>query len=203
MRKISKVTPPPPEFRESVERSKPKSWNDESIRDLKKVWRKIILLREQNNLSGYTEKPFKRDSDSHIDHFRKRAMFPNLTFEWNNLIVDHKDHNYGAGYKDNRIKEEDYNKIFNPVEDEIEGCFFYLQDGEIIPHPKLGTNKRSRANFTIEIFNLNHRSLKNERRDIIKLIRDYKNSDLEEKAIYDYIKKAGFQSVIEQELSKV
>ena len=23
-----------------------------------------------------------------IDHFRKRDMFPNLTFDWNNLFVD-------------------------------------------------------------------------------------------------------------------
>ena len=37
-------------------------------------------------VSAYTEEPLS--GDAHIDHFRKRDMFPNLTFDWNNLFVD-------------------------------------------------------------------------------------------------------------------
>jgi len=37
-------------------------------------------------VSAYTEEPLS--GDAHIDHFRKRDLFPNLTFDWNNLFVD-------------------------------------------------------------------------------------------------------------------
>lgn len=57
-----------------------------------------ISINEQDCLSAYTEKPL--EGNIHIDHFRKRSMYPTLTFCYENLLVDEHNVNYGADHKD-------------------------------------------------------------------------------------------------------
>ena len=95
------------------------NWSDfhEDHKDIFEESRSVILTDEQNQLCGYTEIYINDLKDCHIDHYKKKSMFPELTFEWNNLIVATKDSNFGANYKDNKsgIQKNNYGNIFNPV----------------------------------------------------------------------------------------
>ena len=84
-----KKTTPLKDFADFVRRENPQKWED--LHHNKKspnLYRdtKARLVDEQGGVSAYTEEPLS--GDAHIDHFRKRDMFPNLTFDWNNLFVD-------------------------------------------------------------------------------------------------------------------
>lgn len=149
------------------------------------------LLYKQGGLSAYTEVPLE-ENKSHIDHFRKRDLFPNLSFEWNNLIVDEIGvARYGAGHKDKIIKHiEDYELLINPVLEDPCEYLTYLVNGKIIPKKNLNTEDKKKASFTIEAFNLNHPSLIMRRSTLQKIVEDY--SSLDDQFIKSNLKKYGF-----------
>lgn len=73
------------------------------------------LKAEQNNLSGYTEKPLS--SGVHVAHFRKQALFKirDMVLGWNNMIIDEHHSGYGVDIKDASVKTAiDYDKLINP-----------------------------------------------------------------------------------------
>lgn len=158
-----------------------------------------ILTDEQNQLCGYTEIYINDLTDCHIDHYKKRSLFSELTFEWNNLIAATKDSNFGAIYKDNKsgIQKDDYNNIFNPIIDNVEVHFYYTIWGEVLPKTISGVNNQKATN-TIAIFNLNHNSLKNRRKSLIRMISDY--GGMAKKDILTALESSGFRSVINQTL---
>ncbi len=129
------------------------------------------LLDQQCGLSAYTEKCL-RNKNLHIDHFRKRDLFPKLKFEWNNLIVDERDKlDYGAGYKDKVVKDAaDYERLIDPVAEDPCDFLTYLMNGKIIPKRKLKESDRAKAEFTIRAFNLNAPSLQKQRSDMLAVV---------------------------------
>lgn len=75
-------------------------------------------ISEQNFQCAYTEIDIEENGNSsHIDHFRKQSMFPNLRFEWSNLFTSTNNEYYGAKYKDNiyRIQRDEYQNLINPA----------------------------------------------------------------------------------------
>ena len=126
-------------------------------------------------------------------------MFDGVEFDWLNFIVDEKDNvNYGAGYKDCHIKEEDYAKIIHPVIESPSVYLTYMEDGTIIAQRDLEDQaKRDKADFTINIFNLNHPALKKHRCDLICAVRAYVSGSLEKKDVEDALACCGFKSVID------
>lgn len=197
MRKINK-NQPYQEFVDFIRGIKSNDWNqlDSSVR---RNTREYILNNEQFGLSGYTERKIDLDS-SHIDHFVQRDDDPKQTFLWKNLIVDEIEDRYGARHKDNKIQKGDYSHIINPVEERAEDYFYYSQTGMIEPINNLDTPMKNKAKRTIELFNLNHKSLVEEIRDLIKIINSYK-SQLDKNSILFYLGGYGFTSLKEQELS--
>lgn len=152
-------------------------------------------------MCGYTELPLSEDDkDIHIDHYKKRDLFPRETFDWNNLIVALKSDEFGADYKDNRyhIRKEEYSQILNPATDIAQDYFEYLATGDICPKPKLTLPERLKAEKTIEVFNLNHASLVNRRKDLVRMINAYK--ELPKEVIASCIAPLGFKSLQEQKL---
>ena len=136
MRKINKGDPIPG-FNGSTFGKRCNNWVDfhKNHKDEYEESRLQILIEEQNQLCGYTEVYINDLTDCHIDHYRKKGMFPQLTFNWNNLIVATKDSSFGANYKDSKykIKKYEYQNIFNPIEDNVELFFDYTSWGEITP----------------------------------------------------------------------
>lgn len=201
MRKINKRTPIPG-FNGNNFNNSCNNWSDfhEDHKDIFEESRSVILTDEQNQLCGYTEIYINDLKDCHIDHYKKKSVFPELTFEWNNLIVATKDGNFGANYKDNKsgIQKNNYGNIFNPVIDNVENYFDYTTWGEVTPKTAISEVENQKAIKTIEVFNLNHNSLKDRRKNLISMIGSY--GEIAKVDILTALDKSGFKSVINQTL---
>jgi len=200
MRKINKLTPLP-HFNGNNYNGNCRIWEKKdghitfhgNYHDIYEDTRWKILVDEQNQLCGYTELYIENFEESHIDHYKKRDHFSNLTFDWDNLIVATRDNNFGANYKDNiyKINKNEYSLIFNPVTDNVENHFYYNELGII-------REDEDKVKKTIEVFNLNNNYLKARRKSIITMINNYKNSGLSTNEIREILIGSGFKSVVEQ-----
>lgn len=162
-------------------------------------------IEDQARLCGYTEVPLSKDN-RHIDHYIKRDFAPDLTFCWNNMNAAVKGSRFGADYKDKHVKRNDYDKseccytdILNPVKDEFAGRFRFSADGTMEP----SDNKDIKAEKTIELFNLNEKSLKERRKVQMENVRTYIENDYTKEATLAALTEDGFVSAIEYELSQV
>ena len=159
-------------FSKFVSKENPSNWQYLITKGLGKEIREYILLVEQNYQCAYTEVNIFSDRlSSHIDHFKKRDLFNNLTFNWNNLLVASNNEFYGAKHKDKIVNignQAIYNQLLNPSVDDPKDYFYYSLTGEISPK---SIDKHSvsykKAKITIDVFNLNHKSLVNRRKTVV------------------------------------
>lgn len=181
MRRIDKGTPLPDFQRGTVGLTR---WGE--LQETRR-FRDHILSIEQKGLSAYTERQVELDK-THIDHFCKRDLFPAKCFDWDNLLVAENDEGYGAKYKDNKYKlnNGDYNLIINPVVDDPHDYFTYMPNGDITPKCGLGDSDLQKAQKTIEVFNLNHPALVNERRTHWGYVEYYTQAGLSKLEILEY-----------------
>jgi len=177
MKKINKQEPA--FFSEFFQKYKPKIWDD--IANIREEMRAYMLSglsndpnteehNEQNYQCAYTEKRIDSDNtSSHIDHFKKRNDFPQQVCEWSNLFAACNSEDYGAKYKD-KTKNIDYALLINPAVDEPSEYFEYSFTGAIVPKSQEKSAKDyKRAQYTIDTFNLNARSLVEERKTAIDI----------------------------------
>ncbi len=199
MRKINKQEPIESFIKLSLD-YRYSNWEDFVIKqhNVFEESRLTILIDEQCCLCGYTELQIDNERKNHIDHFRKKSLFPKLTFDWNNFIVAKTDDDFGAKYKDNKykIKKEEYDRIFNPVVDNVQDYLEYNLWGEIKPKNGISENIKSKADKTIKAFNLNHNSLKHRRQNLIKQINACCEYSKEE--MHSFFENCGFKSLLEQ-----
>ena len=141
----------------------------------------------------------------HIDHYRKKSIYPGLRFDWNNLFVAAKDLSYGADYKDKRISgtqattDQIYESILSPLNPNLNEKFWCQQNGNLIPRQNLSPEEKAVVKKTIDIFNLNDEKLKAKRQDVIRMVGQCK--DLSSEEIREWFKNLGFSFVITQELN--
>ena len=160
MKKIDKGEAPA-FFTDFVKKERPKVWDD--IAPIRSRLRKYILENEQQGYCAYTEIKINDDNDCHIDHYRTRNLFPEKTFEYQNLLVSCNVEEYGAKYKDKHVKgKSDYDTLVNPVEDNPADYMEYAFTGEVLP---IDDNEKGMK--AIAYFNLNQRSLLNRRKKAI------------------------------------
>ncbi len=209
MRKINKLSCPQ-EFSEYIRKENPKIWDDFSrSKQHGSVYGVCMgqLLHEQNGLSGYTEKPISDSTKGlHIDHFRRRGIFrtPQNCFDWNNLIADEHNPNYGADYKDKNISQKDeYNKLIDPVTEDPHKYFTYQTNGNIVAKADLEKKDKEKAEFTITKFNLQHPALVEMRGTLIKYVNEYKDTGLSDNDIFECLQNHGFTSVVEYVLNNI
>lgn len=170
-----------------------------------KVRRDVVegLANEQLNLDGYTERLLELDDkNTHIDHFKKRTLFPQLTFKWDNLILAEHSMAFGADAKDNYSKDrvkrkEDYLMVVDPVYEDPHQYFSYLLDGAIVPKAELNEKEKQKAQYTIDCFCLNNIALKQGRCDVIEAIKSLKNGDCSSNDILNYLSDYNYPSVLE------
>ena len=189
-------------FRDFIANERPINWDDFHARG-KTIFEESrfhILSEEQNYCCGYTEIYIDDLIDCHIDHYRKKSIFPALEFEWNNFIVATKDNEFGANHKDSvyKIHQDEYNTILNPAIDDVSRYFKYTEWGEIEANTdNLTEDEIEKANKTIEVFNLKHKSLTERRKDIINMIKSMVGQfTLTE--LKQHLSTSGFVSVLEQ-----
>ncbi len=194
----------------SLLNAKDKGWNWEDFHSNDQVAYKSCreqALKEQLEECAYTGLWLGEGTKQtiHIDHFKKKAIYPELTFYWNNLFVAAKDLDCGADYKDKKISgprassDKSYDNILSPLERNLSDYFWYRQDGAVIPHPSINDDKLiSKINNTIDIFNLNSSYLKSRRAGIIHTMKGIQ--DLDDETIRGCMKSLGFSFVVEFEL---
>lgn len=186
-------------FQDFIRKNNPTSW-DNMHSAQPQIYGSVCeeLLKEQNDLCGYTELPLK-EGHRHIDHYYKRSLFPEKCFCWDNFIMATMDSDFGARYKDKQInRREMYHGIFNPVVDNPQDYFEYNSLGEIKPKEDIPEAIANKANKTIEIFNLNATQLKNKRRDSVMAFYSLEDGGLPPERIIDFIKPKGFISLVNQ-----
>lgn len=143
----------------------------------------------------------------HIDHFHKKAIFPEETLSWENLFAAAKNRNDGADYKDRQIHgtksdaEKQYRAFWSPLEANLSQAFWYRQDGVVEPDEKLSDEEKEMAQHTIDMYNLNSPDLRNRRLGIIRLLNTLQ--DLCDDDIRQCTKTAGFSFLVDFELSQL
>jgi len=167
MFQVSKVEPD--FFKKAVSKvSKPKqssAWSDSNIKDIRENLRNYIFNDEQGGLCIYCE---VKVDDTHIDHYKTRNLFPQLTLGYDNLIVSCNNNNHCARYKDNihKVSKDEYVKFINPVLENPQGFLDYTAYGEICAKDNLNEIDIEKAEKTIEILNLNYKSLVEDRKKV-------------------------------------
>lgn len=182
------------------------NWNEIHEHDNQHVYDDCInqCLHDQNGLCGYSEMKLTRDNQ-HIDHYVKRNIDPSLTFVWTNMVAAAQTSKFGANWKDTHVElagkydrvSKRYEKILNPVIDDLAGRFKFSADGEMEP----ANVDDELAKNTIMAFNLNEPSLKNMRKESMQNVRKMLEGGIEKNEIKDYLSSDGFVSAIEYELS--
>ncbi|RUM61225.1 MAG: TIGR02646 family protein [Persephonella sp.] len=166
-----KITKKKPDFFDDLVKDK-KNW-DNLRGEEKKIIAEYLKKNEQKGMCAYCESKLKENS-YHIEHFRKRSLFPELTFDYNNLFLSCNNENSCGKHKDRYgLTKDEFNTIYSPLYINLDE-FEYSYTGEIL-------GKTPKAKKTIEVFNLNERSLVEKRKKIIKSIefcREYLNLDL-------------------------
>lgn len=158
---------------------------------------KYILEKEQMGVCAYTEVKLKCET-MHIDHFKKRALFSTLTFDWSNLLVaERENHNYGACHKDDNVKQPDYQYLIDPTKEDPHTFFQYSMFGEIEVLPNLKGVARDKAETTIRVFNLNHPGLVDHRKAVIKQVVLCKNGKCTDADVLCIFNGESFPSLIE------
>ena len=180
MKRITKGTPP--EYFCSLPQQYPGAgW--EVTRDISFMLRKHILYDDQHGLCAYTELRLSPHSScSHIDHFRKRSLFREKTFEYNNLLVSCNSEYYSAKYKDKRITEQDYELLINPVEEDPRAHLYYTFTGKVLPR-----NHSAKGRRTIDLLNLNHPALVERRKQIALMLTNPRYRQLSDKKVVGLI----------------
>ena len=166
MKKINKIEPD--FYQNYISANKPDTWKQVSF-DIGFDMRTYMLMEEQNFQCAYTEIRLEPEQ-SHIDHFKKKSLYPNLTFHWNNLLTSSNYDFYGARFKDKHIKKEHYQNIINPVVENPQQYFSYSFTGEILVDPK-----NEKTKLSIEMFNLNDRSLVEQRKAVAEIVKSMYN----------------------------
>lgn len=186
-------------------RNKSSSCNWEDIHTKQKsIYEDCLLqcMNDQNDLCGYTE--VKLNDNYHIDHFIKRSIAPNKTFDWNNMIAAVHDSKFGADFKDKNATPGDYDKqsgkykhILEPVTDNMKDRFIFSTNGVIEP-----ANKKDKdAIETIRIFNLQEDSLNSRRKLAMENTRRLLEQ-MDKETVIEYLQREEFPTAIAYEISR-
>ena len=172
MKQIFKIEPAI--FNQFIAKNSPQTWGELS-KKIGDELRLYMLINEQNNQCAYTEVRLQnKHLESHIDHFQKQSLFPELKFVWNNLLTSCNNEHYGARYKDKYIQKIDYEFLIHPAKTNPDDHLTYSTTGEILSKDKYGKT-------TIDLFNLNDKSLVEQRKTIAKQLKEiYQEFDIEE-----------------------
>lgn len=148
-------------------REKCKDWGDLAVCKYRSRIAEA-LCQMQNNLCAYCECKLENGA-GHIEHFRKRVLFPELTFCWENLFYSCMSEKHCGRKKDRNVtRKEDYLNLIDPSKENPEYFFVFTYDGKIASRTSLSTRERKRAEVTIEVFNLNDPALVQARKNTIK-----------------------------------
>ncbi|WP_044406088.1 retron system putative HNH endonuclease [Thiomicrospira microaerophila] len=130
------------------------------------------LTDEQQGLCAYSEiNPDEFGLASHIEHIEPKSLNPQRTFDYHNLVMNalssddlkRSDVDLFAGHA--KRERFDTNLFISPLNNSCQDYFVYLSDGLVVPNNKLNEADRLKAEYTIDLLNLNCAYLKNKRKN--------------------------------------
>jgi len=126
---------------------------EKTSEDRAEIWQHLTQM--QGNLCAYCERELKQDH-KHIEHFRQKAshIYPQGTFQWDNLFGSCDTQNSCGKYKDNNAIPYKHTDLIKPDIEDPEDYFHFENDGTITIDPNLSSIKHHRAKETLRIFNL-------------------------------------------------
>lgn len=156
-------------------------WKDLVTEDKNET--RISLERMQGRRCAYCEGPLD-EWGHHIDHFRPRSRFRDLTFEWTNMFLscDSKGSDLSCGrYKDGRgdgsrgrgASEYNPDNLLDPCVDDLSAFLDFKRDGNVRQRRGLEQHDAYRAGETIRVFKLQAPRLRQRR----KILADFYYGD--------------------------
>jgi len=126
-------------------------WEDLDPLDKVEIHRHLVAFQGQR--CAYCEASLL-DFGRHIEHFRRRHLFPRFTFAWENLFwsCDHPD--CCGRHKDSKFSAYDPDDLIDPTKDDPDHFFRFGSDGSIATRVGLSAADLRRAKVTLAVFNL-------------------------------------------------
>ncbi|EDJ4644545.1 retron system putative HNH endonuclease [Salmonella enterica] len=134
-----------------------------------------LLLNEQYHLCCYSEiRADLRGLGYHIEHVENKSQQPGRTFDYQNLAASALDsenglHLFGinafGGHARGKQEAVDMANFIHCHLPDCSRYFAYLSDGRIVPADELNAQEMERAEYTIDLLNLNSGFLQTERRN--------------------------------------
>lgn len=134
-----------------------------------------LLLNEQYHLCCYSEiRADLRGLGYHIEHVENKSQQPVRTFDYQNLAASALDSENGlhqfsikafGGHSRGKQEAVDMAKFIHCHMSDCSRYFAYLSDGRIVPADELNAQEMERAQYTIDLLNLNSGFLQTERRN--------------------------------------
>jgi uncharacterized protein (TIGR02646 family) len=149
MRKLDRSTVPAPPCLQNY-RHGFHHWND--VDAPAKAQIREHLAQMQGDCCAYCEGKLD-ELGQHIEHFRSRHRFSELTFTWANLFAS-CDQEDSCGHWKGKHGRYDPADILDPCVDDPDEFFRFRADGSIGVRKDLDEKRRHRAQETLRVFNL-------------------------------------------------
>ena len=177
MLKVNKKSEPE-EFTKYKSKHRIINW-DSFTTEIKQVLKQYLLEEQENSCCPYCEMEINLEN-SQIEHIKPKDKFPKLLTEYDNLLACCLEKKRCGNSKANK-----WNELFiNPVTENPEDYFKYdIKTGKIIPIFK-EKEKFEKAEYTIDLLNLNDNRLCNIRRKYILEFLSYSSNN--ENNLSDY-----------------
>jgi uncharacterized protein (TIGR02646 family) len=146
------------------------NWSDYLSKN-KRQLKQYILNNEQSNLCCYCEGSVSVET-SHIEHFKPKSAYGDLTFDYDNLLVscngecNTTNREYCGHKKENKFNED---LLLNPsIQENISEFFTFTTNGEIKPSDL----DLLKSKHTIDELKLNTNTLQEARKTSLKTLID-------------------------------
>ncbi len=131
------------------------------------------LVREQYALCAYSEiRPDKYDLGTHIEHLEPKSQNPQRTFDYSNLVLSalSSEDLKNRGQNDvfgGHAKQSGYdaNLFVSCLQANCASYFVYLSNGLVEPSHDLNSHDHQKAQYTINLLNLNSPYLVTQRKN--------------------------------------
>lgn len=156
-----------------------RAWQNLSSADTREI--RSALETMQGSYCAYCEavsddKSKNQNQRRHIEHFRPRAKFPELTYCWDNLFLSCSNSETCGKHKDKKGLGYSPDEVLNPCLDDPDRFLRFYANGRVEPARGISEADKRRADETIRVFNLNAPSLVERRKNVLCAWEWLKNS---------------------------
>lgn len=148
------------------------TWDDVKTPHKREI--RACLVAMQGERCAYCESPVA-ERGHQIEHFRRKrnGHFPQLTFQWSNLLLCCDQMDCCGHFKDRPGASYDPQDLIDPTSEEPDDFFWFHETGGIDVRGGCDAKQSHRATETLKILNLNgHHGLRQMRARQLKMYKD-------------------------------